>query len=150
SPYHLEAVASHIIGLDGELPPILAVCKKREMCAGDLSDIEIEGINIDKIKVKGFKCVRHPAWHDRINRGSSFSRYMKEKLFRPYPKFLHARCTSCGICVDHCPAKTIAFVDKLPVVNLDKCIRCFCCQELCPSRAIAARTPLLMRLIRNL
>lgn len=50
-----------------------------------------------------------------------------------------AKCTSCGICVEHCPVSALSMVGDIPQVNSASCIACFCCQELCPEKAITLR-----------
>ncbi|MCF8031940.1 MAG: DUF362 domain-containing protein [Desulfarculaceae bacterium] len=45
-------------------------------------------------------------------------------------------CTSCGTCIEQCPASALAFDEEYPKVDPEKCIVCFCCQEMCPEKAI--------------
>jgi len=45
-------------------------------------------------------------------------------------------CTSCGICIDHCPVTALTLEETIPVVDAEVCITCFCCQELCPEKAM--------------
>ncbi|HYA88005.1 MAG TPA: DUF362 domain-containing protein [Nitrospirota bacterium] len=47
--------------------------------------------------------------------------------------------TSCGTCVDHCPASALFTAGNIPQVNANVCIACFCCQEMCPEKAMTLR-----------
>ena len=49
------------------------------------------------------------------------------------------RCTSCGLCVEHCPVEAITLEYDLPVANIETCITCFCCQEICPEKAMTLK-----------
>ncbi|MFH1479783.1 MAG: DUF362 domain-containing protein, partial [Pseudomonadota bacterium] len=52
------------------------------------------------------------------------------------PKADPELCTSCGTCIDQCPASALSIGDQIPEVDTEKCIICFCCQEICPEKAI--------------
>jgi len=74
-----------------------------------------------------------------------------------YPWFVsHARtkardftvtdaCTSCGTCVEVCPADNIELVDGKPVWK-DRCELCLGCIQLCPAQAIQAGPKTIQRL----
>lgn len=53
------------------------------------------------------------------------------------PRVDESLCTSCGSCVEQCPAGALYMQQDLPQVVVDSCIACFCCQEICPEKAIA-------------
>ena len=44
-------------------------------------------------------------------------------------------CTSCGLCVEICPVKTISMIDDKPKWS-NKCVQCCACIHRCPVRAI--------------
>ncbi len=44
-------------------------------------------------------------------------------------------CTSCGLCVEICPAKTISMIDNKPKWS-NNCVQCCACIHRCPVRAI--------------
>jgi len=45
-------------------------------------------------------------------------------------------CKKCGICISHCPEKTIYWKKGYPYFDKKKCIMCYCCHELCPYHAV--------------
>jgi Pyruvate/2-oxoacid:ferredoxin oxidoreductase delta subunit len=59
------------------------------------------------------------------------------------------RCAGCRLCVENCPAQTIAWVDDRAQINSTHCIRCYCCHELCPEQAIELRQPWLGRMLAH-
>jgi Pyruvate/2-oxoacid:ferredoxin oxidoreductase delta subunit len=53
------------------------------------------------------------------------------------PVFSQDRCTSCGICIDRCPAGALSLGDtEVPEANLDRCIGCGVCATGCEFEAI--------------
>ena len=67
--------------------------------------------------------------------------YIIYPLFRKYAvekNYFYAEnnCTSCGLCVDICPTKTIFWEDKKPKWNKTTCVQCSACINRCPVRAI--------------
>lgn len=52
------------------------------------------------------------------------------------PRVIRERCTSCGLCTEHCPAGAMQMHDQGPGLDKEKCIHCYCCQEMCPQDAI--------------
>ncbi len=53
------------------------------------------------------------------------------------PQHDYDLCTSCGVCVDRCPAQALATGDEdRPVLDLDRCIGCGVCATGCPSDAV--------------
>jgi Pyruvate/2-oxoacid:ferredoxin oxidoreductase delta subunit len=47
-------------------------------------------------------------------------------------------CTSCGICIDRCPAGALAMGDEVgPELDLDRCIGCGVCATGCPTDAVS-------------
>ncbi len=51
------------------------------------------------------------------------------------PDFDRSKCTSCGICVDHCPMDAISMPGKYPEIDMDLCIGCAECIAICPETA---------------
>lgn len=52
------------------------------------------------------------------------------------PRIVAEKCTSCGICSEHCPVGAMAMTHRGPLLDRDRCISCYCCQEMCPSDAV--------------
>jgi NAD-dependent dihydropyrimidine dehydrogenase PreA subunit len=53
------------------------------------------------------------------------------------------KCSSCGVCVEACPADVLEIEDdgKSRVKALNECIVCRNCQHLCPNKAIRVDLP---------
>lgn len=53
------------------------------------------------------------------------------------------KCSSCGVCVEACPADVLEIDDdgKPRVKALNECIVCRNCQHLCPKKAIRVDLP---------
>ncbi|MTI68833.1 MAG: DUF362 domain-containing protein [Firmicutes bacterium] len=146
SPYHLDVIATKIIGLDPKKVPTVARCIERNICKGDLNDIELLG-NIDDFYIDDFKI---PEIRNLNLIGDNLPKFLRNtinKMLQPKPVFDNEMCVGCGDCAKNCPPKVIEMVDKKPIVDLDKCIRCFCCQELCPKEAVNIYRPLLMKIL---
>lgn len=147
SPYHLDVVAASIINLKPIEVPTIKRCVERNICAGNLEDIDIIGENIDKFiikdyvipKTKKLKLVRD--WMPK------FLISFIENTTRPKPVFNHNACIGCGDCEEACPPRVITMDKNKPAVNLQGCIRCFCCQELCPKKAVEIHRPWLLKKI---
>ncbi|WP_068553913.1 DUF362 domain-containing protein [Thermotalea metallivorans] len=149
SPYHLDVAASSIIGLDPREVPTIQRSMERNICKGNLEDIEFVGGKIEDFRVKKYKVPKIRSvnfFHGRLPR---FLERPMHRLLQPRPVFLHDQCSGCGDCQESCPPKTITMIHHRPVVNLEHCIRCFCCQELCPQKAVKIHRPwLLHRLVQ--
>jgi len=53
------------------------------------------------------------------------------------PDFDKDACTSCGICLDRCPAAALRLGDdECPEIDLDRCFGCGVCATGCPSEAV--------------
>jgi len=80
-------------------------------------------------------------------RGSSdaafpFQRFIRRLLVRK-PVISTSRCHRCQVCVRHCPAGAMKFVDRSVRIDYKACIRCYCCHELCPHGAVQVKWGLL-------
>lgn len=150
SPYHLDVVATTIIGLVPNKVPTVQRCIERGLCKGNLDDIDIRGNSIDKVIVRDFIVPEIRSLDLLEGKVPKFLRDILNHLMQPKPVFLHNKCVGCEDCALNCPPKVIDMVDNKPIVDLDGCIRCFCCQELCPVKAIDIHRPVLMKLLSKL
>ncbi len=150
SPYHLDVVATNIIGLKPMKVPTIARCIERGLCSGNLEDIELLGGEISEFEVKDF--VIPPIRSVNLLEGKvpKFIGDIINGLLEPKPVFIHSKCVGCGDCADSCPPNVIDITSGKPEVDLEGCIRCFCCQELCPVKAVKIHRPLLMKLLAKL
>ncbi len=67
------------------------------------------------------------------------ARAVTDRLFRPRPKVVEAKCVGCGRCAESCPQHIIAIRNGKAKIDRKGCISCFCCQEMCPAKAIVSR-----------
>ncbi|WFD09550.1 DUF362 domain-containing protein [Tepidibacter hydrothermalis] len=150
SPYHLDVVATNIIGLKSIKVPTIQRSVERGLCSGTFEDIELKGDNIENFIIDDFIIPEIRSLDLLDGKVPKFLREILNGLLQPRPVFIHNKCVGCEDCAKNCPPKVINMVDKRPIVNLDGCIRCFCCQELCPVEAIDIKRPLLMKLLAKL
>lgn len=150
SPYHLDVVATTVIGLTPSKVPTIQRCVERGLCKGNLEDIDLKGSSIEKLIVKDFLVPEIRSLDLLEGKVPKFLRDILNSLLQPKPVFLHNKCVGCKDCAVNCPPQVINMVDKKPIVDLDGCIRCFCCQELCPVKAIDIHRPILMKLLAKL
>ena len=144
-PIALDAVACKIIDLDPALVPTSEPGEKSGLGTYHYENIEIVGENAEDYICRDFDVVRKPPVPAA---GGRVSRFIKNRT-SPRPVIDEKLCTSCGICVRHCPVtpKAVDWVggdeSRPPVHNYSRCIRCFCCQEMCPEGAVSVKEPLL-------
>lgn len=150
SPYHLDVVATSIIGLKPSKVPTIQRCIERELCKGTFEDIELIGNKIEDLIINDFVVPEIRSLDLLDGKVPGFLKEILNGLLQPKPVFIHDKCVGCRDCAENCPPKVIKMVDNKPRVNLDGCIRCFCCQELCPVKAIDIHRPLLMKLLSRL
>jgi ferredoxin len=127
----LDAVIATMMGCDPGRLRFLQKAKKVGLGDFDLSKIEIIG---ELKPLPGFKL---PPLGGEADRQNEPMQVMIRERIRLRPQADPALCTSCGTCVDQCPASALSLEDSVPRVNPDLCITCFCCQEICPEKAIA-------------
>jgi uncharacterized protein (DUF362 family)/Pyruvate/2-oxoacid:ferredoxin oxidoreductase delta subunit len=128
----MDTVAAKILGFkDGEIDST-RIAAKRGLGVNDLSQIEIAGESIDKVKPISFKL---PS-----NRFLKLIPKFLVDLIAPLvwvrPNIYDGNCTNCNICVENCPLETISSGKKRPVFDYSNCVNCMCCHELCPQKAI--------------
>lgn len=80
---------------------------------------------------------------DSEYKGSAFVSFLSRRTVLPWVsmRFLlklrteASQCTSCGLCIRHCPAQNISIPDHVPVHG-NKCEFCMKCAAYCPKKAI--------------
>ncbi len=147
-PYVLDVVAASIIGLKSEQVPTIIKSRERGLCSGNLNDIKILGERVENVTVKNFQ---KPTVKISMNYYNiflpKFLRKLLDSHIKPIPRFVHHKCTSCGVCEKSCPPHAISLKEGKPYVDLNKCIHCFCCHELCNHDAIKIKRPWFLRLL---
>jgi uncharacterized protein (DUF362 family)/ferredoxin len=150
SPYHLDVVATSMIGLVPTKVPTIQRCVERGLCLGNLQDIELIGGAVETFIIKDFVIPEIRGLDLLEGKLPKFLRDILNEVMQPKPIFVHDRCVGCSDCAENCPPRVIQMMDGKPNVLLDECIRCFCCQELCPVKAVEIHRPLLMKLLARL
>ena len=150
SPYHLDVVATRIIGIDTLKVPTIQRCVDRGLCKGSLEDIQLMGDNIDSLLIKDYVVPEIRSLDLLEGILPKFLRDILNNMLQPSPVFIHEKCVSCRDCAESCPPRIIEMKENKPVAKLDECIRCFCCQELCPVKAVEIHRPILMKLLARL
>lgn len=150
SPYHLDVVATKVIGLDKNLVPTIERTIERGMTQEDESDIELIGEPLEKFIVNDFVIPNRRVVSFYNNKVPKVLTNILDSFMKPKPVFEHKDCIGCGECARACPADAIKISDRLPYVELDKCIRCFCCQELCPEKTVFIHQSWVLNKLRRL
>ncbi|MGM0424646.1 MAG: DUF362 domain-containing protein [Thermodesulfobacteriota bacterium] len=127
----LDGVMAYMMGLDPGRLPFLQ--RAKELGLGEFESGKLECLGelqvLPDYKIPplgGEATLQDPGVQDLIQRRVSVKPQVDESL-----------CTSCGSCVEQCPADALHMEQELPQVVVDSCIACFCCQEICPEKAIA-------------
>ncbi len=150
-PVALDAVVCRLVNLSPELVEPVVYGDRNGL--GTRKNIELLGDPIEPMINKSFVVNRAPV-STTIDR-SILSTSILKNMITPRPYINAEMCSSCGRCIEVCPANPKALSwdhgnKKLPpVYNYGDCIRCYCCQELCPHEAIGVKTPLLGRMIKR-
>ena len=150
SPYLIDRVCTHIIGMNADEVPTVKASVERNLCPENLNDIKIFGdVNIfvvpdfDIIKVsKNLQFYGNSAFGKL--RGKLFEACLSSK-----PVLKSSQCVGCNECGKICPAKAITMVKGKAKIERDKCIKCFCCQEFCPKGAMKVGRTLIAKLLNK-
>jgi len=132
----LDAVVARMMGVDPA--GIGFLLKAKAMGFGDYREdaIAIDGAfsRIDDFKTP-------PLDHKEIlAHRADLESLVAERLARR-PLADPDKCTACGVCVEQCPVRALAFQGATPVVDAAVCIACYCCQEMCPEKAMTLQAP---------
>ena len=144
SPYIVDRVCAHIIGMKPDEVPTVKAAAERNLCPERLEDIDIFG-DVDKFVVSDFDVIK-VSKNLQFYGNSAFGK-LRGKLFEAClsskPVLKSNLCIGCNECGKICPAKAITMVNKKAKIERAKCIKCFCCQEFCPKGAMkVGRTPI--------
>lgn len=103
-------------------------------------------LNPGKLKVLG-DCTAEDIPAIKPARGSEDAAFPFHRLIRRLlvkkPVISSSRCHRCLVCVKHCPARAMKFIDRSVRIDYKACIRCYCCHELCPYGAVRVKWGLL-------
>jgi uncharacterized protein (DUF362 family)/ferredoxin len=151
NPLALDIVAGEIMGLPRASNMLLVEAEKRGLKPNLLEDIEIVGVDLPELRLKGFKLPitmsRGGGW-DR-GAGMTWWQILLVPLLVPLlkngmtvrPQVIPGKCTACGVCRKGCPADAIEIRKNgrgTAAARIDNgaCLRCYCCHEMCAQHAI--------------
>ncbi len=141
SPYAVDEVCAHLIGLEGREVPTIAAARRRGLSEG-FSEAVLLGDGIEPFVTPDFKTdIREIGIDFGTGKGAAgkVGRFLMNAVFETRPQVRARECVGCGVCRDICPAKAITMRGGKPSVDRSTCIRCFCCQEFCPKGAMKVR-----------
>jgi len=144
SPFALDVVAEHIVGIDGETK-MLSIASERGYMPRNCA--EIQTVGLEELPVVPFK--RPDSKPNFLQKLPNFMGGRVARFFEAKPEIDKKKCVGCGVCVRSCPKHTIA-VDKkkkIAVITRTDCIKCYCCQELCPAGAVKTKQNPFIKLI---
>ena len=126
----MDAVMATMMGLDPGRLRFLQKAADAGLGSWKMKDVRIDG-RLDVIT--DFKLP--PLGGEAIQDNAAVQEALRRKtLLVPMPD--PDRCTSCGACVEQCPADALSMPADLPEADMDRCVTCFCCQEICPEKAM--------------
>jgi uncharacterized protein (DUF362 family) len=143
NPLAIDTVATELVGMRSDQVWTQKLALETERTGALLNELELFGDSLQELQLGNFKAAKST---DITGSMPNFiQRLLKQALTaRPVPD--HALCTSCGICVKHCPPEAMTIENQRLQIDYKNCIRCFCCQELCPQGALATKQGWLLRL----
>jgi uncharacterized protein (DUF362 family)/Pyruvate/2-oxoacid:ferredoxin oxidoreductase delta subunit len=135
----LDLIATEIGKLKVKNVPHLKNAIERNLGVGDLENIEVVGMSLEKAKKQA------PKFKVPGNTFTSFIAYMSGhigyKIIKKIPKLIKDKCMKCGECAQNCASDAIDFEkNSFPIFLRKKCISCFCCAELCSESAIKPKS----------
>lgn len=141
----VDAVISHMIGLEPEDIPTTKEANTRGLGEADLEKIEILGEDLSNIRIKDFKL---PKSADAILIKKIPNSFLRQfaKLIRWKPAVDRKTCTRCRECIRICPVVAMSMKDNQVRIDYKKCILCLCCLEVCPYKSVYLKKSLLVTL----
>lgn len=149
--FELDFAALTLVNANPRHVPVIKEAIKRNLCPGNLDDIEIAtstntNINMEDLKVKNFNMPQMDALRTLDFLNNSLFRFITGKI-GSRPVFVHEICRGCAECINSCPVGIIKLINGKPRADRSRCINCFCCQELCPANAVHIKRPALVDLL---
>lgn len=142
STYAADMAGARLIGFDTTEIPMFSRAREYGLCE---NEVVIEGDNFTPIS--DFK---HPDSHagGLLKTLTKSKNKFLQELVRSHPEINKKKCVGCGECVQCCPQKTIAIVNKKARIDKKNCILCYCCQELCPKKAVDIKKFFLLNFLK--
>ena len=147
SPYSLDLVCAHLIGLGVKDVPTLQVSHEKGYIPDDVSKLALFG-SPSEFAVSDYKNI-HVRKSLQFEGHGKFAAMFVRSALRAEPRPKNKLCIGCKKCAEICPAHVITMVNKRPRIDRSKCISCFCCQEFCPVGAMKVHRPLIARILNH-
>lgn len=140
----LDTIASKIIGYNPMVIPTISLALKRDLGLKHFSDISVEGLTVNDVKIDDFMLIKGRKSLSYILDYLNLRIFERlQQRMKPKPYFIEEKCIKCGKCIDICASNANWFEEgpngKFVAVDYNKCIRCYCCHEICPVDAIEIR-----------
>ncbi len=146
-PLALDVAALSVVGHEPLGVPTVAAAVRQGLSTGQLSDLALVGEDLSWVRASGFRLPRGRS-SDAEQVPSALRRLAAGQLVAS-PQ-VNAGCVGCGLCIEHCPTKTIQRRNGRAHIRSSNCIRCYCCHELCPEQAIDLHHPMVARALARL
>lgn len=140
----LDSVMSRMMGMRPDRIAMLELANRSGLGEIDPARIEVIG---DAGRLRRF---RRPVPSIPQVFGGTWTRIFFPDIGRPRFDVDEGLCTTCGNCLEACPADAIVMGEGRPNYDYDNCIACYCCMELCPQTAITLHETLRTRIYRLL
>lgn len=141
----VDVVGCSLIGIPPQEYPLLQAAKRADFGATSLQEVEIQGDDLERLRVPDFKLVKTPINILKILPLPQWMLRWIRNQVAPTPYIQKDKCIKCLKCHKGCPVKPAAIdprqYEKTGGVRRDDCIRCYCCHEFCPVDAIQLRKP---------
>lgn len=148
SPYKLDTLCAHIIGVDRDDIPTLSEAYKRALTAASHKELNVYG-EYESLVIGDYeRLLSNRSFLFGSDSKTAFGRAVGKslkKVLEAKPDVKKKSCVGCGECFRICPAKAITMKNNKPEIDRAKCIKCFCCQEFCPKGAMHVKRTLIAR-----
>jgi len=141
----VDTVVMSIVGMRDKEVPTVFFAKKRGFPGAYMNNIEVVGVEIQKVRVKNFKRPK-----SMMNKIPPFFFKMIKKVFTAKPVVIAEKCIGCRNCKNICPNHAIEMVENIPKFDYNKCIRCYCCHEICPEKAIPLKKGFILGILSKI
>lgn len=133
----MDSIVAAALGIRPGGVQHISAAASRGLGVGNLKNIDIIGLSLDKARVDDFKLPK-VIWQSFVP-GPLYKFFYKRITLRP--RITTDVCHLCKRCMERCPANAMEIKRGHIVIDYRLCIGCMCCQEICPQRAIKSVRP---------
>ncbi len=145
----VDAVASHIVGLDPLKLGTTAEAHRRGLGQGDLTHIDVVGEPLSAVRATHFRLPSLPAGEIVGFFPRALTRFVARQLV-VQPMVNRKKCVACRACVEMCPTGAAHMFEGKARISPAICVRCMCCHEACRFGAIVLTHPGLGKVVHPL